>query len=93
MSLLSLLCLQILILTLQAALPNAIRFSFCAVMIYLSYCFCGWIVLGPHHENVSNIKKFIVVFPCRLTPPGEPRYLINLITMMSATHSSSFKLN
>ncbi|ROJ35263.1 Mucolipin-3 [Anabarilius grahami] len=65
-------CIQskILILTLQAALPNAIRFSFCAVMIYLSYCFCGWIVLGPHHENVSNIKKFFVVFPCRLTPPA-----------------------
>ncbi len=52
-------CLQILILTLQAALPNVIRFSLCAVMIFLGYCFCGWIVLGPHHENVSNIKKYI----------------------------------
>ncbi|XP_067218009.1 mucolipin-3 isoform X2 [Chanodichthys erythropterus] len=46
----------ILILTLQAALPNAIRFSFCAVMIYLSYCFCGWIVLGPHHENFRTFN-------------------------------------
>ncbi|XP_017328587.1 mucolipin-3 isoform X1 [Ictalurus punctatus] len=42
---------NILILTMRAALPSALRFSLCAVMIYLSYCFCGWIVLGPHHEN------------------------------------------
>ncbi|XP_030630645.1 mucolipin-3 [Chanos chanos] len=45
---------NILILTLRAAFPNVIRFSFCAIMIYLSYCFCGWIVLGPHHENFRN---------------------------------------
>ncbi|XDV26481.1 hypothetical protein PO909_030194 [Leuciscus waleckii] len=51
----------ILILTLQAALPNAIRFSICAVMIYLSYCFCGWIVLGPHHEN---FRTFNLVADC-----------------------------
>ncbi|KAI7809179.1 putative mucolipin-3-like [Triplophysa rosa] len=46
----------ILILTLRAALPNVIRFSLCAVMIYLSYCFCGWIVLGPHHENFRTFN-------------------------------------
>lgn len=46
----------ILILTLRAALPNVIRFSVCAVMIYLSYCFCGWIVLGPHHENFRTFN-------------------------------------
>ncbi|XP_077098219.1 mucolipin-3 isoform X4 [Siphateles boraxobius] len=51
----------ILILTLQAALPSAIRFSICAVMIYLSYCFCGWIVLGPHHEN---FRTFNLVADC-----------------------------
>ncbi|KAK7158449.1 hypothetical protein R3I94_004921 [Phoxinus phoxinus] len=51
----------ILILTLQAALPNAIRFSICAVMIYLSYCFCGWVVLGPHHEN---FRTFNLVADC-----------------------------
>ncbi|XP_056598550.1 mucolipin-3 isoform X2 [Triplophysa dalaica] len=47
----------ILILTLRAALPNVIRFSLCAVMIYLSYCFCGWIVLGPHHENFRTFNR------------------------------------
>ncbi|XP_051555499.1 mucolipin-3 isoform X3 [Myxocyprinus asiaticus] len=46
----------ILILTLRAALPNVIRFSICAIMIYLSYCFGGWIVLGPHHENFRTFN-------------------------------------
>lgn len=45
---------QILILTLRAAFPNVIRFICCAGIIYLSYCFCGWIVLGPYHEKVCN---------------------------------------
>ncbi|KAL2097279.1 hypothetical protein ACEWY4_006486 [Coilia grayii] len=52
---------NILILTLRAAFPNVIRFSTCAVMIYLSYCFCGWIVLGPHHEN---FRTFNMVADC-----------------------------
>ena len=43
---------QLLILTLRAALPNVIRFCCCAAMIYLGYCFCGWIVLGPYHDKV-----------------------------------------
>ncbi|CAG07109.1 unnamed protein product, partial [Tetraodon nigroviridis] len=37
---------KILILTLRAAFPNVVRFSCCAAMMYLGYCFCGWIVLG-----------------------------------------------
>lgn len=43
---------QLLILTLQAALPNVMRFCCCAAVIYFGYCFCGWIVLGPYHEKV-----------------------------------------
>lgn len=43
---------QILILTLRAAFPNVVRFCCCAAMIYLGYCFCGWIVLGPYHDKV-----------------------------------------
>lgn len=43
---------QLLILTLRAALPNVMRFCCCAAMIYLGYCFCGWIVLGPYHVKV-----------------------------------------
>lgn len=45
---------QILIITLRAAFPNVIRFCCCAAMIYLGYCFCGWIVLGPYHEKAST---------------------------------------
>lgn len=45
--------LQLLILTLRAALPNVMRFCCCAAMIYLGYCFCGWIVLGPYHVKVK----------------------------------------
>ncbi|KAM4605249.1 mucolipin-3 [Polymixia lowei] len=48
---------NILILTLRAAFPNVIRFSCCAAMIYLGYCFCGWIVLGPYHEKFRTLDK------------------------------------
>ncbi|XP_077580126.1 mucolipin-3-like isoform X2 [Stigmatopora nigra] len=49
--------LQILILTLRAAFPNVIRFCCCAAMIYLGYCFCGWIVLGPYHDKFRTLDK------------------------------------
>jgi len=48
---------QILILTLRAAFPNVIRFICCAGIIYLSYCFCGWIVLGPYHEKARSVCR------------------------------------
>ncbi|MFT7808912.1 mucolipin-3-like [Arapaima gigas] len=47
---------NILILTLRAAFPNVIRFCCCASMIYLGYCFCGWIVLGPYHEKFRTLN-------------------------------------
>ncbi|CAO2600373.1 Mcoln3 [Lemmus lemmus] len=48
---------NLLILTLQAALPSVIRFCCCAAMIYLGYCFCGWIVLGPYHEKFRSLNR------------------------------------
>ncbi|KAM6918387.1 mucolipin-3 [Xenentodon cancila] len=48
---------NILILTLSAAFPNVIRFSCCAAMMYLGYCFCGWIVLGPYHDKFRTLDK------------------------------------
>ncbi|KAJ0011952.1 hypothetical protein NQD34_012927 [Periophthalmus magnuspinnatus] len=48
---------NILILTLRAAFPNVIRFCCCAAMIYFGYCFCGWIVLGPHHNKFRTLDK------------------------------------
>ncbi|XP_069792475.1 mucolipin-3-like [Narcine bancroftii] len=47
---------NVLILTLRAAFPNVIRFCCCASMIYLGYCFCGWIVLGPYHEKFRSLN-------------------------------------
>ncbi|XP_041646932.1 mucolipin-3 isoform X2 [Cheilinus undulatus] len=47
---------NILILTLRAAFPNVIRFICCAAIIYISYCFCGWIVLGPYHEKFRTLN-------------------------------------
>ncbi|KAM9844832.1 mucolipin-3-like [Aulostomus maculatus] len=48
---------NILILTLRAAFPNVIRFCCCVAMIYLGYCFCGWIVLGPYHDKFRTLDK------------------------------------
>ncbi|XP_066181243.1 mucolipin-3 isoform X2 [Sylvia atricapilla] len=47
---------KLLILTLRAALPNVMRFCCCAAMIYLGYCFCGWIVLGPYHVKFRTLN-------------------------------------
>ncbi|XP_017576609.1 mucolipin-3 isoform X2 [Pygocentrus nattereri] len=47
---------NILIITLRAAFPNVIRFCCCAAMIYLGYCFCGWIVLGPYHDKFRSLN-------------------------------------
>ncbi|XP_040263859.1 mucolipin-3 isoform X1 [Bufo bufo] len=47
---------NMLILTLRLALPNVIRFSCCAAIIYLGYCFCGWIVLGPYHTKFRSLN-------------------------------------
>ncbi|XP_022072478.2 mucolipin-1b [Acanthochromis polyacanthus] len=47
---------NILIVTLRAAFPNVIRFCLCAAAIYLGYCFCGWIVLGPYHAKFRSLS-------------------------------------
>uniref|UniRef100_A0A6Q2X8H3 Uncharacterized protein n=1 Tax=Esox lucius TaxID=8010 RepID=A0A6Q2X8H3_ESOLU len=65
---------NILIVTLRAAFPNVIRFSCCVAVIYLGYCFCGWIVLGPYHVkhqtqepyHITDLHAFIA--ECTDTP-------------------------
>jgi hypothetical protein len=32
------------------------RFCCCVAVIYLGYCFCGWIVLGPYHVKVGAAR-------------------------------------
>ncbi|XP_026158163.1 mucolipin-1a [Mastacembelus armatus] len=46
---------NILIVTLRAAFPSVIRFCLCVAVIYLGYCFCGWIVLGPYHVKFRSL--------------------------------------
>ncbi|KAL4656048.1 mucolipin-3-like [Arapaima gigas] len=48
---------NILIVTLRAAFPSAVRFCCCAIMIYLGYTFCGWIVLGPYHLKFQTLNS------------------------------------
>ncbi|XP_054663967.1 mucolipin-1 [Grus americana] len=47
---------NILIVTLRVALPDVIRFCCCVAVIYLGYCFCGWIVLGPYHVKFRSLS-------------------------------------
>ncbi|XP_056677990.1 mucolipin-1 isoform X7 [Monodelphis domestica] len=46
----------ILIATLRVALPSVMRFCCCVAVIYLGYCFCGWIVLGPYHTKFRSLS-------------------------------------
>ncbi|KAM4722967.1 mucolipin-3 [Rhinophrynus dorsalis] len=74
---------NLLILTLRAALPNVIRFCCCAAMIYLGYCFCGWIVLGPYHVKFRSLN---MVSECLFS-------LINgddMFTTFSIMHQKSY---
>ncbi|KAG7279706.1 hypothetical protein CRUP_011638 [Coryphaenoides rupestris] len=75
--------LLILIVTLRAAFPNVIRFCCCAAAIYLGYCFCGWIVLGPYHTKFRSLS---MVSECLFS-------LINgddmFVTFSEMEHSSS----
>ncbi|XP_043835046.1 mucolipin-1 isoform X5 [Dromiciops gliroides] len=47
---------NILIATLRVALPSVMRFCCCVAVIYLGYCFCGWIVLGPYHMKFRSLS-------------------------------------
>lgn len=67
--------LQILIATLRVALPSVMRFCCCVAVIYLGYCFCGWIVLGPYHVKVWATGGCVCELPPkgpRLPPPSQP---------------------
>ncbi|XP_015784554.1 mucolipin-3 [Tetranychus urticae] len=40
---------NVVILTVKKAFPDIIKFFLCAMLLYVGFCLCGWIVLGPHH--------------------------------------------
>lgn len=37
------------------------RFCCCVAVIYLGYCFCGWIVLGPYHVKVGAVQGVLLM--------------------------------
>lgn len=47
---------NILILTMRRAFPNILRFLLCALLLYCGFCFCGWVVLGPHHIKFRSLS-------------------------------------
>lgn len=48
---------NMLILTIKRALPNVLRFTLCAVFLYVGFCFCGWIVLAPYHIKFRTLSR------------------------------------
>ncbi|XP_054707102.1 mucolipin-3-like [Uloborus diversus] len=48
---------NMLILTVKRALPNVMRFTLCAVLLYLGFCFCGWLVLSPYHIKFETLSR------------------------------------
>nr|NVI71436.1 transient receptor potential cation channel, mucolipin ortholog [Cucujiformia] len=47
---------NVVILTLQKATPQVVRFLICAILIYAGFTFCGWLVLGPYHLKFKSIS-------------------------------------
>lgn len=48
---------NILILTMKRATPNLLRFLLCALLLYMGFCFCGWVVLGPHNIKFRSLSS------------------------------------
>ena len=47
---------NVVILTLQKALPHIGRFLLCALLIYAGFTFCGWLILGPYHIKFRSLS-------------------------------------
>lgn len=47
---------NVVILTLEKALPHIGRFLLCALLIYAGFTFCGWLVLGPYHIKFRSLS-------------------------------------
>lgn len=48
---------NVLILTLKGALPNVVRFTVCAGMVYFGYLLCGFVVFGPYHFKFTTLDS------------------------------------
>nr|NVI71447.1 transient receptor potential cation channel, mucolipin ortholog [Cucujiformia] len=47
---------NVVILTLEKAAPQVMRFLLCALLIYAGFTFCGWLVLGPYHLKFKSLS-------------------------------------
>jgi len=47
---------NVLILTLKRSFPNILRFVCVAGVIYVAFCFCGWVILGPYHVKFRSLS-------------------------------------
>nr|MBE5724910.1 transient receptor potential cation channel, mucolipin ortholog [Cucujiformia] len=47
---------NVVILTLEKATPQVVRFLLCALLIYAGFTFCGWLVLGPFHLKFKSLS-------------------------------------
>lgn len=57
------------------------RFCCCVAVIYLGYCFCGWIVLGPYHVKVgTGTDLWVALMTHRPGVPGSPSYFLSPLT-------------
>ncbi|XP_022645296.1 mucolipin-3-like isoform X2 [Varroa destructor] len=52
---------NVLMLTLKKAAPNLLKFLICALILFMGYSICGWVVLGPHH---IKFRKFSTSLEC-----------------------------
>ncbi|OQR69904.1 mucolipin-like [Tropilaelaps mercedesae] len=47
---------NVLMLTLKKSAPNLMKFVICALILFMGYSICGWIVLGPHHMKFNTLS-------------------------------------
>ncbi|PIK57990.1 putative mucolipin-3 [Apostichopus japonicus] len=52
---------NVLLVTFKRSMPNVLRFSVCAGIIYIAYGFAGWIILGPYH---GKFRTFTITMEC-----------------------------
>ena len=48
---------NVLLLTVQGALPSMLRFLICASLLYVGFTVAGWAVLGPYHSKFSTLSS------------------------------------
>ena len=48
---------NVIILTIQQAVPNIIRFTLCVSIMYFGFVFCGWVVLGPYQLKFATLSS------------------------------------